>query len=139
MSSVLALAADPFVAKWKPNVGKSKFIIGGPTPRNDETLKLEFPTGGRFREIRYRPDGTIRTTIEFVLDGRVHPGASGEIWLKSKRINQRTISITSGSSKRTVVIQEVVSADRKTSTNTRKGSSAATGEPVDEILVFDRQ
>ena len=140
----LALAADPFVGRWKPNPNKWKDSPGAPTSRKSEVLKLE-ALANHYRQTQYnldgkpvmRADGKTLATADFFLDGKEYQ--MGMMTIVGQRIDERHFKETAKGEKGTSVIDYIVSADGKTLTVTRKGTGTNTGRTLDEVHVYDKQ
>jgi len=137
----IALAADPFVGTWKPNLAKWHDSPDGPSPRKTEVSTWELVGKDTYRVSFLAPDGKVAkrsngqlATEDRIFDGKDHDGAVPE------RIDERHLKSTVKGAKGTSLNDFQVSADGKTLTITRKGTATSTGRPLDgEVWVYDRQ
>jgi hypothetical protein len=137
----IALAADPFVGTWKPNLAKWQDGTAGPSPRKTEVSTWELVGKDTYRVSFLAPDGKVAVrsngklaTEDRIFDGKEHDGAIPE------RINERHLKATVKGAKGTSINDFQVSADGKTLTIVRKGTATSTGRPLEgEVWVYDRQ
>jgi hypothetical protein len=145
--SVVMLAqnsADPRVGTWKLNLAKSNFA-GMPAPKS-ETRIIE--ARGKGEKITFKgiaADGSpIAFTITTNLDGKPVPFvgtgvAGGADTDAPKRIDPYTVTSTSTKAGKVVARSKyVVSKDGTVTTQTRKGTDAK-GQPITQVLVWDKQ
>lgn len=142
ISLALQAADDPLMGTWKLNLSKSKYNPG-PPPRS-RILKFE-PSGSN--GIKLTNDGVTakgeKTHVDemFVQDGKDHPvtGSQDVDMQVNRQIDTYTTETISKKGGKTVqVLRRVVSKDGKTLTITVKGKTA-TGAPLDDVRVFDKQ
>ncbi|MGA2508763.1 MAG: hypothetical protein ABSG27_00920 [Candidatus Acidiferrales bacterium] len=136
--------ADPRVGTWKLNLAKSNFA-GMPAPQS-ETRTVE--AQGKGEKITFNgvaADGSpIAFTITTNLDGKPVPFvgtgvAGGADTDAPKRIDPYTVTSTATKAGKVVTRSRyVVSKDRKITTQTRKGTDAK-GQPITQVLVWDKQ
>jgi hypothetical protein len=137
-------SADPRVGTWKLNLAKSNFG-GMPAPKS-ETRTIE--ARGNGEKISFEgvaADGSpIAFSITTNLDGKPVPFvgtgiAGGADTDAPKRIDPYTVTSTSTKAGKVVARSRyVVSKDGKVTTQTRKGTDAK-GQPITQVLVWDRQ
>jgi len=133
---------DPLIGIWKLNVAKSKFDPG--PPRRSETVTIE----------PYSENG-LKTTADVIdaegknfvivsagrVDGKEFPvkGDANADTYSMTRIDPYTIDRTSRKAgKVTIILRRSVSKDGKTQTVTTRGTTA-NGQPLRNILIFERQ
>ncbi|HWX38803.1 MAG TPA: hypothetical protein VNY09_06150 [Candidatus Sulfotelmatobacter sp.] len=138
----LQAADDPMLGSWKLNVGKSK--LGSGAAIQAETNRVESYGGNGIKltaEIT-KPDGSKVTESyagtfdgkEFAVGGDANVDAA-----YLKRIDANTMErINKKAGKPTTTMHYVVSKDGKTKTVTITGTTAQ-GQPVDTVLVFEKQ
>lgn len=141
LAAGLAVAADPFVGTWKPNLDKWKDAAYGRSPRKSELTTWELVEKDTYRvsfltmdgKVTVRPDGTPRTEIR-IFDGKEHDGAIPQ------RIDERHLKSTVKGAKGTSIQDFLVSEDGKTLTIVRKGTATSTGNSLEgEVMVYDKQ
>lgn len=136
-----AFGADPFVGTWKPaNLDKWKVSPGAREQIKAELLILESTGKDQYRRNFTTFDGkpSDNPPVTFLLDGKEHKSNSGVI-SKDERIDERHFRRTQSDSKGSYVADWVVSADGTTLTHTRKGNFPTNGQPVDELLIHEKQ
>jgi hypothetical protein len=134
------VAADTFAGTWKLNLEKSKYKTGSPPKEQTATIAeagsdLEVTISGT------AADGTATMSHYTVPAG----GGEGKIIqspyeaVSGKRIgpNEREVAYSKGG-KVILTTHNTVSADGKTVTVNVKGTSAQ-GQPVDAVVVYDKQ
>ena len=137
----VALAADPFVGTWRPNLTKWHDSPDGPSPRKTEVSTWELVGKDTYRVSFLAPNGKVAVrsngkpaTEDRVFDGKDHDGAIPQ------RIDERHLKATVKGAKGTSINDFQVSADGKTLTIVRNGTATSTGRPLDgEVWVYDRQ
>ena len=138
----LNAADDPLMGTWKLNLSKSKYNPG-PPPKS-RILKLE-PSGAN--GIKLTNDGVSANgekshTVEtFLQDGKDHPVKDSQTVDAqfNKQIDAYTTETISKKGGKTVqTLRRIVSKDGKTLTITVKGQTAS-GAPLDDVRVFDKQ
>jgi hypothetical protein len=137
-------SADPRVGTWELNLAKSNFA-GMPAPKS-ETRTIE--ARGKGEKISFKgvaADGSpIAFSITTNLDGKPVPFvgtgvAGGADTDAPKRIDPYTVTSTATKAGKVVARSRyVVSKDGKVTTQTRKGTDAK-GQPITQVLVWDRQ
>ena len=143
VSGVLLAQSNPSVGTWKLNTAKTKFSPG--PALQSLTLTLEAQGNG----VKASSEGTAadgsRTAWSYAAnyDGKDNPisgtGPSGADTIALKRINpNRTESTFKKAGKVVRTSRLVVSKDGKAMTITAKGTNAD-GQPVSDVLVFDKQ
>jgi hypothetical protein len=133
---------DPMLGSWKLNIAKSKF---GPGPViQAETNQVE-PFGGNGIKLTAqitRADGTkVTESYAGTFDGKEF-SVGGDANVDAaylKRIDANTMErINKKAGKPTTSMKYVVSKDGKTKTVTVTGTTSQ-GEPVNTVLVFEKQ
>jgi hypothetical protein len=146
LASVLAVAADPFVGTWKPNLNKWKTSTSPDNIYRTLTIKWEAAGNDQYRTTSYTPDGKPRMApdgktvpaLNHFFDGIEHPRGTSNTVI-GQRLNERNLRETIKGPKGTTLLEYFVSADGKTLTQTVKGTGNDTGRPLDEVLVYERQ
>ena len=137
----LAAADDPLMGTWKLNLSKSKYNPG--PPPQSRILKLE-PAGND--SLKLTNDGVsakgekTHTVETFMQDSKDHPLRDEPgVMQVNQRVDAYTTETINKKGGQTVqTLRRVVSKDGKTLTITVKGKTA-TGAPLDDVRVFDRQ
>lgn len=141
MSSVLAQSKNPGMGTWKLNVEKSKFSPG-PAPKS-LTAKFEpVGEGVKLTTEGAGADGKPNAT-EYTAnyDGKDNPlkGSPVADTVSLRRIDALTTERTDKKAGKVVqTLTRVIAKDGKTSTVAVKGMSPK-GEPVNNMLVFEKQ
>jgi hypothetical protein len=143
-ASALCLAADPFVATWKP-VDLQKWKIspgGGPGERSKSRVVITALVGketyrNTYTSLEGKPLDLPPFT--FTLDGKGFSNPGSDVIASAERIDRSHIRITASSNKGKVIEDFVVAPDEKTQTITRRGTGTASGRHVDELYIFERQ
>jgi hypothetical protein len=138
--AAVLIAAEPFAGTWKLNLEKSKYKTGSPPKEQTATIAeagsdLEVTISGT------AADGTA-TMSHYTVPAQ---GGEGKIIdspyeaVSGKRIgpNEREVRYSKGG-KVILTTHNTVSADGKTVTVNVKGTSAQ-GQPVDAVVVYDKQ
>src|SRR5216684_6007332 len=138
--AALLIAAEPFAGTWKLNSAKTKYKTGSPPKEQTATIAeagsdLEVTISGT------AADGTA-TMSHYTVPAQ---GGEGKIIqspyeaVSGKRIgpNEREVRYSKGG-KVILTTHNRVSADGKTVTVNVKGSNAQ-GQPVDAVVVYDKQ
>ena len=134
--------SDPQVGVWKLNVAKSKYSPG-PTPKSATTRIEAAGAGTKVIVDQELPDGTKRHW-EFTAnyDGKDSPvtGNNPDIDMVARtRIDASTVqTVSKKAGKVTATQTSAVSSDGKTRTVTTKGVNAS-GQPVNNVAVYERQ
>jgi len=143
VSGVVLAQSNPSAGTWKLNTEKSKFSPG-PAPKS-LTLTLEAQDNGvKASSQGTAPDGSPTTwSYTANYDGKSNPisgtGPSGADTIALKRINPNTTKSTFKKAGKVVRTSRlVVSKDGKVMTITAKGTGSD-GQPVSDVLVFDKQ
>ena len=138
----LALAANPFVGTWKPDVAKWKLSPGAPAARAKETITIEAAGKDRYRTSYTAEEGTERELDVWHLDNKEHTQVLGngtKVTAKAERVSNDRIKMTLKSPKGTAITEWSISADGQTLTLTRKGTGSTSGRDLDETLVYAKQ
>ena len=141
MASVYAQAPDPGMGTWKLNAEKSRFNPG-PAPK-DLTTRFEPSAGGvKWTSERMGADGkpvTAEYTANY--DGKQYPvkGSPTADTVVLRRIDPMTTErVNMKDGKIVSTERRVIAKDGKSYTTTVKGTTAK-GEPIDIVMVFDKQ
>ena len=142
-SGPLFAQSNPLVGTWKLNLEKSKFNPG-PAPKS-MTRTVEAQGDG----VKYTFDGVsadgaaIAYSFAVSFDGKDNsitgsmPGGADSI--SAKRIDSNTFEATSKQGGKVIGTSKVeVSQDGKLTTVTSKGSNA-TGQPTNDVSVYNKQ
>jgi hypothetical protein len=140
MSSVSAQATDPSMGDWKLNVGKSKFSPG-PAPKSLTVKREPAAAGVKSTTEAVNPDDSKATT-EYTAnyDGKDVPLKGSPVADTVSLVRKDALTSVRTDKKAGKVVQTltlVVDKDGKTFTVTVDGTNAK-GEPVNNVLVFDR-
>jgi len=140
MTNVSAEAKDKRLGDWKLNVAKSKFSPG-PAPKS---LDLKIEAAGKGVNVTTSTVGADGATSgqEYTAnyDGKDNPlkGSAMADTVSMKRINATTVVRTDKKDGKVIsTLRSVVSKDGKTYTVDVK-SKTPKGEPVHNVLVFER-
>jgi hypothetical protein len=141
-------ADDPFFGTWTLNVAKSKFDPGPPV--RSRTVTVE-PAGDGVRWSIEQIDangnpGTVVETLKF--DGKDYPrtvagslgGSRAGDTIALQRVDAYTLEETLKKDGQVVAtLRQVVSRDGKERTATQMTGTNAAGQPIHNVLVFDKQ
>jgi hypothetical protein len=136
-----AQAGNQFVGTWRLNVAKSRYSPG-PPPKSG-TLQVTY-NGTKRRSVldTIADDGTkMRSEYEAATDGKDYPikGSPNADTISLRQAAPGTIERTDKRSGQVVMITTMrLSNDGKSMTVTQKGRTA-TGDMVDNTIVYDRQ
>jgi hypothetical protein len=141
VSAGVRAADDPMLGSWKLNVAKSKFTPGPGIQA--ETNQVESNGNGiKLTAQITKADGTkVTESYAGTFDGKEFSvgGDANVDTAYLKRIDAHTMErINKKASKPTTTMKYVVSKDGKTKTVTITGTTAK-GEPVNTVLVFEKQ
>ena len=142
ISTGLRAAEDPRIGTWKINLQKSRYSPGPPPksmtvrfePNGADGVKVTVDTVSAQREV-------TRHQYSANYDGKDYPvsGDPGRDTVALKRIDLYTLEYTNKRGGKVInSYREVVAKDGKSRTITQKGMSSQ-GQPVDNLLVYDRQ
>ena len=139
--SLFAQAADPRIGTWKLNAAKSKYDPG--PPPQSLTVKVEPAGQGEKVTAEFvNADGSRTTTVYTAnFDGKDSPLTGSQLanTVALKRVDARTTVRTDKKDGKVVqTLTRVVAPDGKTMTVTVKGTNAQ-GQPVNNVIVFDKQ
>ena len=137
----LAAADDPLMGTWKLNLSKSKYNPG--PPPQSRILKLEPAGNDNFKLTNdgVSAKGEKTHTVEtFMQDGKDHPLRDEPgVMQVNRRVDAYTTETINKKGGQTVqTLRRVVSKDGKSLTIAVKGKTA-TGAPLDDVRVFDKQ
>jgi hypothetical protein len=140
--SVSAQAKDARIGTWKANTEKSKWSPGPPPKSLTVTVQPSGANGETATAEFLNADGTTaKTKYTANFDGKDYALTGSPIADKVslKRIDARTTERTDKKDGKVVTtLKRVVSADGKTMTVTTTGTNAQ-GQPVSNVIVFDKQ
>ena len=140
LAAGIAVAADPFVGTWKPNLDHWKDNPGSPESRKSQMPKWEAAGKDAYRIAFLASDGEPVNSLDMILDGKERQAsATDKDLVTAHRLSNTHIRVSVGGSKGAVTNDYVVSADGKVLTITRKGTGTTNGRQVDEIHVYDKQ
>ena len=139
-TNIAAETPDPGMGTWKLNAEKSRFSPG-PAPKSLTTRYEPSGKGVKWTAERVGADGKT-TMSEFIgnYDGKEYPVKSptaDAVVLRridthvTERVNKKDGKLVSTE-------RRVVAKDGKSYTTTVKGTTAK-GEPIDSVMVFDKQ
>jgi hypothetical protein len=142
LSTGIRAQQNLLVGTWKLNLAKSKYSPG-PAPKS-RILKIEALGSNGFKLVN---DGILangqptHTEETFIQDGKDHPFTGNP--LADTHVNSQvdaytTETVQKKNGKAVQILRRVVSRDGKTMTITVKGLTAS-GAPLDDVRVFDRQ
>lgn len=142
-TAAICLAADPMVGTWKPTqFDKWKISPGGKSEeRKSRMVMTELIAKDTYRETTLTLDGKPvenEPPFTFVMDGIEHPSRN-DVTIKFERLGQLHMRETLSGPKGTVIEDGIISPDGKTSTITRKGNATASGRPIDELFIYEKQ
>jgi hypothetical protein len=138
-------ADNPFVGTWNLNLAKSKFDPGPPV--RSRTVTIE-PAGDGVKWSIEQVDanGNRATEVEILkFDGKDYPitatgSLSGRDTIAFKPIDAYTLEETLKKGGEVVqTVRQVVSKDGKERTATQMTGTNAAGQPVRNMLVFDKR
>jgi hypothetical protein len=140
----IAVAADPFVGTWKPNLDHWKDSPGAPEAtleaRKSQMPKWEATGKDAYRMTTLASDGKPVNSVDMIVDGKERQASETDKDLvTAQRLGKTHIRLSVRGSKGTATNDYVVSADGKVLTVTRKGTGTTSGRRLDEIHVYDKQ
>jgi hypothetical protein len=137
-TAVVALASDPFIAKWKPVSDKWRFSDPERKALASRTMTWN-TTGAERYVVRFSESGSGSEPVnsEFLVDGVEH--RIGVYTGIGKRIDERHVQRSIKSSKGITVEDYLVSLDGATLTIRRTGVGLATGRPLDKTWVYEKR
>jgi hypothetical protein len=143
-SGLLLAQSNPTIGTWRLSLAKSKYNPGPPPKSQTRTFEAQgdgvkvsvegIAADGSRAAYSYAPkyDGK-----DYAITGSGRPGGSDTIAFK--RIDAFTFEATLKKAGKVVVTNQlVVSKDGKVMTLNAKGTTAS-GQPVNDVVVFDRQ
>jgi hypothetical protein len=137
-----AQQSNPLVGKWKTNVAKSKYVLGGTGIQ--QTVQYELVSGGaiRYSSDRVKADGTkSRNEFTAFLNGSTSPylGVAGRDAIKINKIDPNTYQVTYLNKGQVVQINYwTVSRDGRTLTTVSTGV-ASDNTVYSRVVVADKQ
>ena len=143
--SVAAPAEDnPFVGTWKLNLAKSTFDPGPPLKSRTVTIE-RVGAAMKWTVEQVDANGNRRTVVETPrFDGNDYPRSGSPTpdadAIALKRIDAYTLEETLKKASKVVrVYRQVVSKDGKLRTSTQLTGTNEDGQPVHDVLIFDKQ
>jgi hypothetical protein len=140
-AGVSAQPMDSGLGTWKLNVEKSKFSPG-PAPKSITTRFEPAGKGVKWTGERIGDDGKpVVSEFTANYDGKDYPlkGSPVTDAVALRRINELTTERINKKDGKVVSTEtRVVARDGKSYTTTVKGTTAK-GEPIDNLMVFDKQ
>jgi hypothetical protein len=136
----IAQATDPLVATWTVNMARSKYDPG-PAPKSLTMMVKPSEQGYTITQDEVAANGQQSHVIIILRpDGKEYPvEGRANTTVATTRINPRTYErVTRVNGKVTLTSRTVVSADGKTRTTTTTGTDAQ-GNPVHELVIYDRK
>jgi hypothetical protein len=141
VSTAAFAQTDPGMGAWKLNAEKSTFKPGPPLQGLKTSFEAAAP-GVKWRSERMGPDGKVVTSsFSGAYDGKQYPvtGSPTADAVVLRRIDALTTERVNMKGGKVVTTERrVVAGDGKSYTTTVKGINA-NGDPIDNIMVFDRQ
>jgi hypothetical protein len=137
----LAYADGTWDGTWQLNVAKSKFEPGPPLKSQTRTVKTEGDTQTQTIETVTADGKSTSSHSTYRLDGKDYPikGSAEFDAVAAKQVDESTIDGTlKRAGKATATTSRTLSKDKKTLTVTTKGTNRA-GQPMHNVMVFDRQ
>lgn len=134
-------ATDPLIGTWELNVAKSQFTPG-PAPKSE--TRIYVMAGQDIKASSKGVDASGKPTAgEWTInyDGKDRPqtGNPDADTLSLKRVDDHTVSFTQKRAGKVVITgTRTISADGKVMTITTKGTNAK-GQPINEVMVFDKR
>jgi hypothetical protein len=136
----LAIAADPFVGTWKPDLSRWRDGPGAPEGRKSQLLKWEAAGSDRYRVTTLASDGKPVSSVDVFLDGKEHQASDADNDLgTAQRLSATSIRVSVRGTKGATLISYIVSAGGRVLTVSRKGTGTTSGRQIDEIHVYDKQ
>lgn len=136
--------ANPFIGTWKLNLAKSTFDPG-PPPRSRTVTIEQVGEGVKWAIEEVDAKGNLITVVEMPkFDGKDYPSTVSPTpdayTVAFKRIDAYTLEETvKKAGKVFATWRQVVSQDGRVRTATRLTGTNASGQPVHDVMVFDRQ
>ena len=136
----LALAADPFVGTWKPDLTQWRDSPDAPATRKSQLLKWEAAGGDGYRITTLASEGKPVSSADMLLDGKERQVSDADKDLRTaKRLSTTSIRVSVRGTKGSVLNSYVVSADGRVLTVSRKGTGTTSGRQIDEVHVYNKQ
>jgi hypothetical protein len=143
-SAALPAQENPFIGTWKLNVAKSQFG-GMPAPKSETRTVQAQGSGETYTFEGIAADGSrIHYSFTTNLDGKEVPmsgagvpGGADAVAVTRASPNADTSIVTKGG-RPVGRLRIAVSKDGKVTTQTRKGTDAS-GQPITQVLVWDKQ
>ncbi len=134
-------AADPFVGTWKLNPAKSKFTTG--KPAKEQIVAIQ--QSGDQEDIRVTGTAATGTPISYHITLPMAGGAGTVVESKTfdavstKRLNTNTRENTYMKGGKPVMTIRAAAAKNGQTMTVRVKGTGADGNPVDGVVVFDKQ
>jgi hypothetical protein len=136
----IAVAADPFVGTWKPNLDHWKDSPGSPESRKSQMPKWEAAGKDAYRVTILASDGKPVNSVDMIPDGKERQASeTDKDQVTAQRLSKTHIRVSVRGSKGATTVDYLVSADGTVLTITRKGTGTNSGRQLDEIHVYDKQ
>jgi len=136
----LAIAADPFVGTWKPDLSRWSDSPGAPESRKSQMLKWEASGSDRYRITTLASDGRPVSSVDVLLDGKEHQVSDTDKDLyKAQRLSATSIQVSVKGTEGATLLSYSVSADGRFLTHSRKGTGTNSGRQIDETHVYGKQ
>jgi hypothetical protein len=136
---LVAQATDPLIGTWKLNAAKSK----GSTAKSGTTTVEKDGEGIKLTADMTPAEGpAYRWSVSAKYDGKDNPVTGNSPYgdvAAIERVDAHTYHITTKRGGKVVVNQTIaVAADGKSRTTTTKGTDAK-GQPIDSVVVYEKQ
>jgi len=139
--ALLAQSQEAFYGMWKVDVSKSKYSPG-PAPKSNMKKYEPWQDGFKATQDMVTAKGEkVHVEVVAKVDGKDYPGKGSPDAdaYAFKKLDARTYEVTQKKDgKVTIVAKMVVAPDGKSRTITQTGKNAK-GEPVNNMVYWDRQ
>jgi len=139
--ALLAQSQEAFYGMWKVDVSKSKYSPG-PAPKSNMKKYEPWQDGFKATQDMVTAKGEkVHVEVVAKVDGKDYPGKGSPDadTYAFKKLDARTYEVTQKKDgKVTIVAKMVVAPDGKSRTITQTGKNAK-GEPVNNMVYWDRQ
>jgi hypothetical protein len=139
--ALLAQSQEAFYGMWKADVSKSKYSPG-PAPKSNMKKYEPWQDGFKATQDMVTAKGEkVHVEVVAKVDGKDYPGKGSPDadTYAFKKLDARTYEVTQKKDgKVTIVAKMVVAPDGKSRTITQTGKNAK-GEPVNNMVYWDRQ
>jgi hypothetical protein len=140
VSATLAVAADPFVGTWKPDLRKWKLVSDAPEAK--EHVYTIAAAGKDTYRTMITEEGKEAITYVLPVDGKERTEESpgiGLVTTKSERLGNGHFKMILSGPKGTMFRDLRVSSDGKTLTISKHGTGLRNGIAFNETLVYTKQ